>query len=175
MRQLFQGIADQQREGDAAVVQHQALEALVDGDVVRQQLLGERRQLGPEGEGALQVGVAQGVLFHADKMQARTGHGVLLEQLPGAEEIQAGAEAGFANHQTPARRQGGEALLQAVLLQEHIAGFVQARLVGEIHVVEHPRVRATLIIPVELGVGYGVHGRLGKGKAAILADQQALN
>ncbi len=98
LRQLLQGVADQQGQGHAAVIQHQALEAWVDGDVLRQQLLGERLQLRPEQQGALQVGVAQRVLFHADKMQASTGHRVLLEQLPGAEKVQPGAKPGFADH-----------------------------------------------------------------------------
>lgn len=177
LRQLLHDIADQQGQGHPAVIQHQLLEAWMNGDVLGQQLLGEGLQWRPEGEGALQVGVAQRVLFHADKMQARTGHGVLFEQLPGAEKVQAGAEAGLANHQPPAHRQGRKAFLQAVLLEEHVAGFFKAGLIGEVHVVKHPRVRATLVIPVELGVGqYGGHGRLiineaGNGKAAILADQ----
>ena len=158
LRQLFQRIADQQGQGHAAIVQYQALETLVDGNVLRQQLLGQGLQFGPEGEGALQVGMAEGVLFHADKVQPRTGDCVLFEQLPGAEEVQTGAEASFTNHQAPICGQGGEAYLQAVLLQEHVAGFFQARLVGEIHVVEYPRMRAALVIPVELGVGDGVHG-----------------
>ena len=147
----------------------------MDGDVLRQQLLGERLQLRPEQQGALQVGVAQRVLFHADKMQACTGHRVLFEQLPGAEKIQPGAKPGFADHQAPTRRQGRKPCLQTVLFEEHIAGFFKARLVGKVHIVEDPRMRATLVIPVELGVGYRVHGRLGKGKAAILADQPAMN
>jgi hypothetical protein len=50
--------------------------------------------------------------------------------------------------------------LQTVLLKEHIAGFFKARLVGEVHIVEDSRTRAALVVPVELGVGYGVHGRL---------------
>jgi len=175
LRQLLQHVADQQGQRYAAVVQHQALEALVDGDVLRQQLLGKGLQLGPEGEGPLQVGVAQRVFLHADKMQVRTGHRLLLEQLPGAQEIQAGAEPRFTNHQPPAHRQSRKTLLQAVLFKEHIAGFFKAGLVGEIHIVEDPRVRAALFVPVELGRGDGGHGRLGKGKAAILADQWALN
>ncbi|VVO28723.1 hypothetical protein PS720_04812 [Pseudomonas fluorescens] len=158
--QLFKGVADQQCQRHAAVSQHQPLEALMNGDVLRQQLIGKRLQFRPKGEGALQVGVAQRVLFHADKMQAGTGHGVLLEQLPGAEKIQPRAETGFANYQVALGRQGGEALLQTVLFEEHVARFFKARLVGEVHIVEDPRVWATLLIPVELGVGNGVHGRL---------------
>ncbi|CRM92507.1 hypothetical protein [Pseudomonas sp. 22 E 5] len=131
----------------------------MDGDVLGQQLFGEGLQFRPQGQCPLQIGVTQRVLFHADEMQVRPGHRLLREQLPGTQEIQAGAEAGLANHQPPAHRQGGKAFLQTVLFKEHIAGFFKARLVGEVHVVEHPRARATLVIPVELGVGqYGVHG-----------------
>jgi hypothetical protein len=82
--QLLQGIADQQGQGHATVIQHQALETLVNGDVLGQQLRGQGLQLGPEGEGTLQVGATQRVLFYADKVQVRTGYRVLFKQLPGA-------------------------------------------------------------------------------------------
>ncbi len=48
------------------------------------------------------------------------------------QEIQPGAETGLANHQATALGQRGKAFRQAVLLKEHVAGFVQPRLVGEI-------------------------------------------
>lgn len=154
------------------MVQHQPLKTLVDGDVLRQQGLGEGLEFGPQGQGSLQIGRAQRVFFNADEMQARAGHCLLFKQLPGAEEIQPGTEAGFANHQFFAGAQGGKTFAQAVLFDKHIAGFFQARLVGEVHVIEHPRARAALVVPVELGVGqYRVHGGLSIGKAAILADQ----
>ncbi|CRM02384.1 hypothetical protein [Pseudomonas sp. 31 R 17] len=79
LRQLLQGVADQQGQGDATGVQHQALKALMDSDVLGQQLFGVRLQLGPEGEGALQVGMAERVFFHADEMQACPGHRLLVE------------------------------------------------------------------------------------------------
>ena len=66
----------------------------------------------------------------------------------------------------------GKALGQTVLFEEHVAGFIQPRLVGKVHVIEHSRTRASVVIPVELGVGqYRFHGRLGNDKAAILADR----
>ena len=106
-------------------------------------------------------------------MQARARYRVLLKQLPGTQEVQPGAKPRFPDYQAPAHGQRGKPLLQAVLLEEHVAGFIQARLVGEIHVVEHPRAWASLVVPVELGIGlYGVHGQLGKDKAAILVDHR---
>ncbi|MNW09945.1 hypothetical protein D3C71_2070580 [compost metagenome] len=67
--------------------------------VLRQQLATERRQLWPQGQGAGQVSVAERVLFHTDEMQARFGAGTGAEQLPGTEEVQPCAKAGFTNHQ----------------------------------------------------------------------------
>jgi len=169
---LLQGIADQQGERDAAVIQDQALETLVDRLVLRQQLISERLEFRPQGQRPLQVGQAQRVFLDADEMQARTGQSVLLEQLPGAEKIQPGAEAGFANHQSPAHRQRGKTFTQSVLFEEHVAGFIQPRQVGKVHIVEHPRAREALVVPVDLGVGqYRFHGRLGHGKAHILSDR----
>ncbi|MNZ58039.1 hypothetical protein D3C78_760380 [compost metagenome] len=143
----------------------------MDGNVLGQQLIGKDFELRPECQCPLQVRRTQRVLFDADEVQARTGHGLLLEQLPGAKKIQPGAEPGLADHQPTIGWQLGKALTEAVLLDEHVAGFIKARLIGEIHVVKHSRTRATLVVPVKLGVGHNrLHGRLRGGKAAILAD-----
>jgi len=74
------------------------------------------------------------MFLHADEMQARSCRGVPLEQLPGAEEVQAGAETGLADDQALARLERGEARGQVVLRQEHVAGFLDARDAREIHV-----------------------------------------
>lgn len=106
-------------------------------------------------------------------MQTCPGDGMLLEQLPGAQEIQPGAETGLADDQAAPGRQGRKALTQIVLFKKNVARFIKARQVGKIHVVEHPRAREPLVVPVELGVRhYRFHGRLGNGKAAILADRR---
>ncbi len=140
--------------------------------VLLQQRCTEARQFRPQGQGPLQVGRAQGVLFHTDEMQPGTGRGLLLEQLPGAEKVQPGAEACFTDNEAFAIGQGGKALAQAVLFDEHVAGFIQARFAGEVHIVEDPRARASLVVPVELGVGqFRDHVRLMLRKAAILADR----
>ncbi|MDZ4017856.1 hypothetical protein PssiTeo3_11730 [Pseudomonas sichuanensis] len=78
--------------------------------------------------------------------------GQLVEQLPGTEKIHAGAEAGLADHQAGVWRQFGEALTQAVLLDEHMHGFVDAFFPGEIHIVVLARVGAALVVPVDLGM-----------------------
>ncbi len=143
----------EQRQGHPAIGQCQALEPLMDRHVLPQQLIGKGFELWPQCQGPLQIGRAQGVFFDADKMQSGISCRVLLEHLPGTQKIQPGAETGLANHQATALGQRGEAFRQAVLFDEHIAGFVQPRLVGEIHIVEHSRIRATLVVPVELGVG----------------------
>ncbi|MCY1397462.1 hypothetical protein D9M71_124670 [compost metagenome] len=176
VRQLLQGIADQQGQGDPALVENEALKALVHGHVVFEQGFSEGRQLRPQGQGALQVGGVQRVLFHADEMQPRTGWRAGGEQLPGAQKIQAGAETGFADHQSPLAAQLTEAPLQLVLLYEHVARLVERRLIGEIHIIELPRVRQALFVPIDLGVegrGRGKlgHGGLGGNKTRILADR----
>ncbi|VVN47714.1 hypothetical protein PS659_06010 [Pseudomonas fluorescens] len=172
LRQLLQCIANQEGQGHTAVVQRQALETLMNRHVLLKQLIGKHLEFRPQPQGTLQIGRAQRVLFDADKMQPSSRCRVLLEHLPGTEEIQSGAKPRFADDQPPALGQGGKTFGQAVLLDKDITGFVQPRLVGEIHIVEHSRIRTTLVIPVELGVGqYRFHGRLGNGKGAILADR----
>ncbi|VVN01488.1 hypothetical protein PS664_03325 [Pseudomonas fluorescens] len=95
-------------------------------DVLRQQRLGQGLELRPQGQGAGQVGGAEGVFFNADKMQSGAGRCVLIEQLPRAEEIQPGAEAGLADHKARALGQLGKTRLQTVLFEKHVAGFFQA-------------------------------------------------
>ncbi|MNN33339.1 hypothetical protein D3C81_1470950 [compost metagenome] len=172
---MLQGIADQQGQGDPALVEHETLEAFMHGHVVLEQGVGERCQLRPQGQGTVQVGRAQRVLFHTDEMQPRTGGRTGGEQLPGTEKIEAGAETGFADHQAPVGVQLAKAALQLVLLDEHMARLVERRFIGEIHIVEDPRVRQALFVPVDLGVergrGEAVHGGLGGSKTRILAHR----
>ncbi|MNH95389.1 hypothetical protein D3C73_480300 [compost metagenome] len=125
LRQLLQCIADQQRQGDAAVVQRQALKTLMDGHVLLKQLIGKYLEFRPQRQGPLQVGRAQRVFLYADKMQPRSGRCVLLEHLPGAQKIQPGAEPRLTDDQPPTLGQGGKAFGQSILLDEYIAGFIQ--------------------------------------------------
>ncbi|MNK89181.1 hypothetical protein D3C87_1091810 [compost metagenome] len=172
LRQLLQRIADHQGQRHSTVGQRQALETLMDRYVLRQQLIGKHLEFRPQRQGALQVGGTQRVLFDTDKMHPRTGRRMLFEHLPGAQKIQPRTETGLADDQSTPLRQRSKTLRQTVLLDEHVTGFVQPRLIGEIHIVEHARIRTTLVVPIELGVGqYRFHGRLGNGKTAILADR----
>ncbi|MCY1534596.1 hypothetical protein D9M68_699740 [compost metagenome] len=156
--QAVQGIAHLQGEHHAATRQVEALEARVHGDVLLQQLVRERRQFRPEGQGALQVVTGEGEFFHADELQPGIGRRASLEQLPGAEEVQAGTEAGFADGEAAARRQLGEAPGQVVAIEEDVAGLIDARGGGEIDVVEFPGQRLALFVPVESGVVEIGHG-----------------
>ncbi|MNE37135.1 hypothetical protein D3C80_1309740 [compost metagenome] len=170
---MLQHITDHQGQAHPALFELERLEAFVHRHILGQQLAAERRQRRPQGQGAAEVGAGQGVFFDADEMQPRIGRGALGKQLPGAEEIQAGAEAGFADHQALARPQRAETLAQVVLVDEHMTGFLQALVLGEIDVVVLARVRSALVIPVDLGVlGYFGHVRLSIGKRAILADRR---
>ena len=137
---MRQDVADQQGQGDPAVVEAELLEAWVYRHVLRQEGLGEGCHLRPQARGAGHVVAAERVLLDADEMQACIGMGLFGEQLPGAEEVHAGTEAGLADHQATVWGQGGEALRQARLFEEHVAGFVGAFILGEIDVVVLPRV-----------------------------------
>ncbi|EXF44465.1 hypothetical protein BAY1663_03148 [Pseudomonas sp. BAY1663] len=140
-RQGVQHVADQQRQHHPAVGEKQALKARVQRDVLLQQLFGQGLQFRPERQCPREILAGQGVLLDADEMQLRPRIGNALEQLPGAEEVQAGAEAGFADHQPLPRLQRGEALRQRVLGEEHVLGFRQARGAGEVHVAVAARLR----------------------------------
>ena len=84
LRQLLQGIPDQQRERDSAIGQGQGLETRVDCKIGGQQLLAERRQFWPQRQRALQVITGERVFLDTDEVQAGLGVCVLFEQLPGA-------------------------------------------------------------------------------------------
>ncbi|MNE42734.1 hypothetical protein D3C80_1368810 [compost metagenome] len=139
MRQQLQGVADQQGQDDPSAGERQALKTRMDGDVLAQQLVGEGRQLRPQGQGALQVGIVERVSLDTDEVQPRTRGCLLLEQLPGAEKIQPGAEAGFAYRQLLAVAQGTETCRQIVIGEKHMAGFGQAVLLGEIDIAKQSR------------------------------------
>ena len=136
LRQLLKGIADQQCQCDATIGQCDALEALMNGHVMLQQLIGQRLEFRPQGQRTVQIRRAQGVLFDTDKLQLCTCHGMLFEHLPGAEKIQPGAEPGFADNQSSTCRQCRKTLSQTVLFKEHITGFIEPRLIGKVHVIE---------------------------------------
>ena len=54
-------------------------------------------------------------------------------------------------------------------------GRPHSRVFDDVYFSDKSGLEETRYVFLELGVGYVVHGRLDKGKAAILADQQALN
>ncbi|MCY1423709.1 hypothetical protein D9M71_394310 [compost metagenome] len=162
LRQLFQHIAYQQGQGDPATGEGELLKARVHRHVLLQQRLGIGGQFRPQAHCAGHVGVVEGVLFDADEVQARVAVCVLVEQLPGAEKIHAGAKTGFADHRAGVRRQVGKTFGQAGLAEEHVFGFFDAFVDCEIDVVVLPRMGAALVVPVDLGVlEEGGHGGLG--------------
>ncbi|MNC69694.1 hypothetical protein D3C75_1204150 [compost metagenome] len=69
-------------------------------------------------------------------MQAGVRIGTFAEQLPGTEKVKPGAEAGFADHQALVGQHRAEALAQVILVDEHMTGFFQALVLGEIDVIE---------------------------------------
>ena len=124
----------------------------MNGAVLRQQFCAERRQLRPQGQGALQVVVMQRIFFDTDEVQTRAGRGLLLEQLPGAEEVQPGAETRFADVQAFTVGESGEARCQIVVGEEDVACLFQAVFLGEIDVAVAALQRLAALVPVELGV-----------------------
>ncbi len=123
-----------------------------------EQLLGLGLQLRPQRQRALHVGEGQRVLFDAYEMQPRPGTGAAFEQVPGAEEIQPCAEAGFTDGQTLVGLHGGEAAGQIVLRQEYVLGLGQPAGAGEIHIAIVAGLRQAVLVPVEFGVLEGVLG-----------------
>ena len=85
-------------------------------------------------------------------MQAGIRRGQLVEQLPGAEKVQPGAEAGFADHQAGACGQGGEACRQVVAGEKYVARFPEAVVAGEVDVAKLAGEWLALVVPVQLGV-----------------------
>ena len=69
--------------------------------------------------------------FRRLRNAAAPGTGAAFEQLPGAEEIQPCAEAGFTDDQTLVGLHGGEAAGQIVLRQEYVLGLGQPAGAGE--------------------------------------------
>ncbi|MCY1412540.1 hypothetical protein D9M71_279510 [compost metagenome] len=133
---MFEDITDHQGQAYPALLEDKALEAFMYRHVLRQQLSAERRQFRPQGQGAAEVGVAERVLFDTDEMQAGVRIGAFAEQLPGTEKVQPGAEAGFTDHQALFGQHRAEALAQVILVDEHMTGFFQALVLGEIDVIE---------------------------------------
>jgi len=124
----------------------------VNGAVLRQQFCAERRELRPQSQGALQVVVAQRIFFDTDEVQTGASGRLLLEQLPGAEKIQPGAETGLADAQAFAVGESGEALSQVVVGEKDVAGLFQAIFLGKVDVAVAARQRLAALVPVELGV-----------------------
>ena len=123
--QGLQQIADQQGQGDAAIGQGKLLPAGREIAVMGEQLFGPGLQFRPERQGAAQVIRAQRVFFGADEVQAGVCRCDPVPQLPGTEKIQAGAETGFTDAEAGAGRERRPALRQIVVLQEHMARFLQ--------------------------------------------------
>ncbi len=98
-RQAFEHVADQQSQHHAPAGEDETLIAWMQRDVLLQQLFCLHLQFRPQCQRALQVGTGQGVLFDADKVQAGLRIGGAFEQVPGTEEVQPRAKAGFADYQ----------------------------------------------------------------------------
>ena len=169
LRQGIEYIANQQGQGYPAVRQVEMLPAGGRVTVLGQQLTGPGLQFRPQGQRPLQIGMAQGIFFTADKMQMGIGRGQLLPELPGAEEVKAGTEAGFTNAEVRAGGQFTPAPGQIIVLQEYMTGFRQARLAGEIHIIEVSGKGLSVVRPAQLGErGWGIHGLSGAGSSALL-------
>ncbi len=147
------GVAEHQRQGDV-VRQPQPVAARRGRRILVAQGIAERvpfRGVGavrPGRQRPLQILGAERVLFHREQIQPRPRRGPLAEQGGGQQHVQAGAEAGLADHEAVAVGEGGEALTQAVAVQEHIAAFGAAILAGKIGVVV-VRGHRSVVLPVQ--------------------------
>ena len=170
--QALQHIADQQGQGDAPVAQDQPLEAWMDRLVLPLQRRAVGGEFRPETQRLGEIGGGQRKALDADEMQARFLWCQGVEKLPGAEEVEAGAETRLADGEDFARRQRGEAFGQAILLQEDIARLFQTAGAGKIDVAIGAGEGLPGGIPVELGVLEIGHERRGLGfRARSLKDR----
>jgi len=165
---LLEHITNQQGEGDAPTFEGELLIPRVHCHVLRQQRLAVSGKLWPQADGTGQVIAVQGEFLDADEMKPGVCVGMLREQLPGAVEIHAGAKARLADDHAGMGRHCSETFRQAGLSEKHMAGFIDAFVDGEVHVIVMPRMRAALFVPVDLGVLE--RGRYGHGGCAATSD-----
>src|SRR5690606_20673848 len=114
--QGIQDVADQQGQGDPSICQIEVLPAGRQVAVLGQQLVGPGSQLCPECQGTLQILAAEGIFFAADEMQPGIRRCQLVPELPGAEKVQAGTEAGFTDAESGSGGQGAPAPGQIIVL-----------------------------------------------------------
>jgi hypothetical protein len=120
--QHLRRLAPQQGQRDAAAVEMQAMKTGDDRWIAFQQFSAERRQFRPLAIEAREVAVAQGMLVDREVVQPRAGRCRFAEQLPGAEEIQPRAEAGFENREAAAHL---PARGEVVSGEKNMAGLVE--------------------------------------------------
>lgn len=104
--------------------------------------------------------MAERVLFGTDEMQPGVGGRNLPPQLPGAQEVEPGAEAGFSYGELRSL-QIRPALWQVVVLQKNKAGFVDAGQLGEINIAKPSGNRLAVLPQKVAGVAvvyFSIHG-----------------
>jgi hypothetical protein len=144
-------VAEHQRQGDV-VRQLQPVVTGAGGRVLVEQRPGGLAQLRPVGQGAGQVVALQRVLFHGPQLQAGAGRRQRQKALGGQQHVEAGAEAGFADHEAVAVGESGEAPVQLVAVEEHVKAFRAAVLAREVGVVEVGGHRG-VVLPLQTGRG----------------------
>src|SRR5690554_4499398 len=85
----------------------------------------------------------------------------LVPELPGAEKVQAGTEAGFTDAESGSWGQVAPASGQIIVLQEHRAGFRQPGLPREVHTIEAGGQGLTVSPPAQPGKPGRIHGYSG--------------
>ena len=106
----------------------------------------------------------QGIFLGGYQVQTGLGGRVALEARPGTQHVEAGAEAGFADHERPCLAPGGETLGQAVALHEDVTGLGAAVVAREIHIAIRAgvgRVADVVGTPFQLGRREGGQRRQG--------------
>jgi len=142
--QHLAGIADQQGQRDASLLECQPVYASGQAVVLLDQLRSEGLELRPDAQGLLQVGGAQRVFFATDEVQPGMAGCLLQPLLPGTEKIQPGTEAGFGDGEVTAL-QSRPAFFQPVVMDKDMTGFCQAVVARKIDVVVLLRERQAVL------------------------------
>ena len=159
-REAVGGIAEEERQGDAARVQVQSVQPGREHRPLRAQLGRKGGELGPGGVDAGEILAAEGVQLAGDEVQAGAAAGILAPRRPGGEEVQSGAEAGLDDGEalTPL-----PALRQAVARNEDRVRLAERIVARVVDVAEGARVQHALGRALEAG-GMDRHGE-GKHRA----------
>jgi len=127
-------ILDGQRQAHAAIGEAPAIPARHAPPPACAQRCCLRSQFRPQRQRGAQLVIVERKFLDAEEIQTCACGRALLEQLPGTQKIQPGAETGLADAETFTRLQRGKPARQIIPLQKHMARFFQTGIGRKIHI-----------------------------------------